>query len=103
MKGRHVTSVRAKWYLLDGLKEDTLRIANIKAGEVIDLIDDGPDDQIHQEIEYCVQPEPTEDRVTPLERALSPSTRISERDEIESQDVLVNVHVRACKREEFTI
>ena len=42
IKGRRVTSVRAKWELSDGLKEVTLRIANIKAGEVIELIDDGP-------------------------------------------------------------
>ena len=49
IKGRRVTSVRAKWELSDGLKEVTLRIANIKAGEVIYLIDDGSEDQIHQE------------------------------------------------------
>ena len=70
---------------------------------MIDLIYHGPEDQIHQETEDFVHPEPTEDRVTPPEGALSPSTRISESDEIESQDCLLNVHGRAWKREDVTM
>ena len=70
---------------------------------MIDLIDDGSEDQIHQETEEFVQPKPTEDRGTPLEGALSPSTRISESDEIESQGGVVNVHSRAWNREEVTM
>ena len=70
---------------------------------MIDLIDYGPEDQTHQESDELVQPEPTEDRVTPLEGALSPSTSISGSDEIKSQDGLVNVHGRAWNREEVTM
>ena len=81
IKGRCVTSVRAMWELSDGLKEVTLRIANIKAGELIDLLDDGPEELIHQESDEFVQPEPTEDRVTSLQGTLSPSTRIYQSDE----------------------
>ena len=62
IKGRRVTSVGGNWELSDGLKEFMLRVARIKAGEVIDLIDDGPEDQIHQETEDFVQPEPTENQ-----------------------------------------
>lgn len=101
--GRWVTSVRAKWELSDGLKEFTIRIANIKAVEVINLIYDGPEDQMHEETEDFVQPEPTEDLVTPLEWALNPRMRIYEKDEIESQDGLVNVYGWAWKREKVTM
>ena len=103
VKGRSVTSVRAKRELSDGVKEVTLRIANIKAGEVMDLIDDDPEDHIRQETEHFARPEPTYDRVTPLEGALSLCTRISESDEMDSQDGLINVHGRAWKREEVTM
>ena len=66
IKGSCVTSVRAKRKLSDGLNDSTLSIANIKAGEEMDLIDDDPQEYIYPNAEEHGQCNPTEDCVPSL-------------------------------------
>lgn len=103
IKGLRVTSVRAKWKLCDGLKDVTVRLNNFKPGELMNLIDDGPQEYVQPEPEDNAQLNPTEDRVTPLEGALSPNKRLNNSNEMHSQDVLGEIHGRAYKREEGTM
>ena len=103
IKGRCFTSVRAQGKLADGLRDFTLFIANIKAGEVMVLIGDGPEQDIHHETEKYAQIESTEDRVSLLEGAVSQSKRLNESDKRHSQEGLLNAHGPDWKREEVTM
>lgn len=101
--GRCVTSVRATSGLSDGLKDATLGINVIMGGEVMNLVDDGSEEDINQETEDYAQIEHTEDHVTPLVITLSLFKRLNESDRMYSEDGLEKVHDGARKQEEITI
>ena len=68
---------------------------------MIDLIDDGPQEDIYPETEDHAQLNPTEDRVTSLEGAFRTSTRVYDSEEMHLQDDLFAVQGLARKRVEF--
>lgn len=80
--------------MFDALVDVTLRIAKIKAGQMMDLIYDVPQEYICPETEDLAQLNPTDDPVPPLEEAFSPTMRICRSDEIQSQDGLDSRHGR---------
>lgn len=95
--------VKAKCELSDGPKNATLHIANIKANEMVDSIEDDSEQDILPESRNEEPIRPQKDSVTPAEGSCGPSTRFSESDRMRSSDISGTCHSRAWNRKEVTL